>query len=334
MKLLDQYLYAIESYLPADIRQDFSRELRANIEEMLPEHPTQSQVYEVLKALGNPLRLAEEYTPNKKYLIGPAFYHTYVWVLKLVVTLTVMVAVLFTMLDWAFTLSSSVDLVDAIVGFIVNFMAAAVNGAIQGTFWVTFAFIIVERTGAAQAGIGLYSKDWTPDDLPQYVSENSHYISRLETAVEMVFLVLGTSFIYLRPDLIAIFLNIDSNHIETIPFFNLIQLNHYMLALLILMLTNLIILLGKIIWARWSRSLAIANLIVNVFNALFVLVLIFDTNILNPKFATSINQALDLSSPAANQWLLATKVVTVLIIMGALAWDSIQPFRKLKRHTK
>lgn len=334
MRLLDQYLYAVESYLPADMRQDISKELRANIEEMLPEHPTESQVYETLKSLGNPLKLAQEYHSNKDYLIGPAFFHTYLWVLKLVVSVTVAVAVIFAMLDWALTLSSSVTIVETIIAFVVNFMAAAVNSIIQGTFWVTLAFIIVERTGADYTGIGLNAKDWTPDDLPQYIPADSHDISRVETVVEMVFLVLTTSFIYLRPDLIAIFLNTESNQLKPIPFFNITQLNHYMLALLILILANLILLLGKIIWARWSTPLAVANLIINLFSAIFVLVMMFDPNILNPEFATSINEVLNLPSATGEQWLLATRIITVLIILGTLTWDTIHPFRKLTRHTK
>ena len=73
MNLIDRYVYSVAEYLPGDIANDVTRELRSNIEDMLPENHTEEDVYRVLEELGNPLELAKEYHPGKRYLIGPGF---------------------------------------------------------------------------------------------------------------------------------------------------------------------------------------------------------------------------------------------------------------------
>ena len=38
MKLIDRYIYAVTSYLPEEAREDVGKELKSNIEEMLPDN--------------------------------------------------------------------------------------------------------------------------------------------------------------------------------------------------------------------------------------------------------------------------------------------------------
>ncbi|NLZ83527.1 MAG: hypothetical protein GX915_07675 [Clostridiales bacterium] len=91
MKLIDRYIYAVTGYLPEETREDVGRELQSNIKEMLPDNPSEDQVYKVLVDLGNPWELASEYNSKKRYLIGPIYYHNYISVLKLVIGICIAV---------------------------------------------------------------------------------------------------------------------------------------------------------------------------------------------------------------------------------------------------
>jgi hypothetical protein len=92
MNLIERYLYAIKKYLPEEIREDAGKELRANIEDMLPVDYTDDDVYQVLMNLGSPRKLANEYNSQKRYLIGPGYYDNYISVLKKVIGMFVSVA--------------------------------------------------------------------------------------------------------------------------------------------------------------------------------------------------------------------------------------------------
>jgi uncharacterized membrane protein len=86
MNLIDSYLHAVTENLPETTREDVISELRANIYDMLPCDYTENDVREVLVKLGNPVRLADDYSERKKYLIGPALYDSYLsYITKLVV---------------------------------------------------------------------------------------------------------------------------------------------------------------------------------------------------------------------------------------------------------
>ncbi|HEX3020784.1 MAG TPA: hypothetical protein VHP81_00125 [Lachnospiraceae bacterium] len=73
MNLIERYVYDVTKNLSVGTREDVGRELRSNIEEMLPENATDNEIHEVLEKIGNPSRLADEYNPKKRYLML-AFY--------------------------------------------------------------------------------------------------------------------------------------------------------------------------------------------------------------------------------------------------------------------
>ncbi|MGD9886564.1 MAG: hypothetical protein AB7T03_01220 [Bacilli bacterium] len=64
--------------------EEVKKELRANIDDMLPNNPTEQQVLEVLKTLGNPRILASNYLGKPKYLIASEWMDDYLHILKVV----------------------------------------------------------------------------------------------------------------------------------------------------------------------------------------------------------------------------------------------------------
>jgi uncharacterized membrane protein len=86
LKLIDSYLHSVTENLPETTREDVISELRANIYDMPPYDFTETNVREVLVKLGNPVRLADDYSERKKYLIRPDLYDSYLsYITKLVV---------------------------------------------------------------------------------------------------------------------------------------------------------------------------------------------------------------------------------------------------------
>ena len=112
MELVDRYLKAVGTYLPADQRDDILRELSEDIRSQIEEREselarplTEAEQEAILKQRGNPIRLAARYRQEDctvafgRQLIGPALFPFYIKVLSFNLGLTfTVVAVIFTAL--------------------------------------------------------------------------------------------------------------------------------------------------------------------------------------------------------------------------------------------
>ena len=92
MELLDRYLQAVRKHLPWQRQDDIIAELRANLEAQLEDKEaelgrplTKEEAEDWLKQIGSPIQVAARYQ-RQQYLIGPALFPTYSYVLKLVLT--------------------------------------------------------------------------------------------------------------------------------------------------------------------------------------------------------------------------------------------------------
>src|SRR5271166_694959 len=90
MELLDRYLQAVKKHLPWQGQDDIIAELRANLESQLEEKEaglgrplTATEAEAWLKPIGAPALMAARYQPQR-YLIGPALFPTYWFVLRTV----------------------------------------------------------------------------------------------------------------------------------------------------------------------------------------------------------------------------------------------------------
>ena len=88
MELLDRYLQAVKKHLPWQRQDDIIAELRANLEAQLEDKEaelgrplTTGEAEDWLKQMGPPMQVAARYQPQQ-YLIGPAVFPTYWFVLR------------------------------------------------------------------------------------------------------------------------------------------------------------------------------------------------------------------------------------------------------------
>jgi len=92
MELLDRYLNAVKRHLPWERQDDIIAELKANLEAQLEDKEAElgrklgsDEMKAWIKELGPPIQVAARYQPQR-YLIGPALFPTYSYVLRLVLT--------------------------------------------------------------------------------------------------------------------------------------------------------------------------------------------------------------------------------------------------------
>ncbi len=331
MSLIDRYILAVTESLPEDIRTDVGEELRSNIEDMLPENATDEDIREVLEKLGNPKKLAQEYNPSKRYLIGPEMYDSYFAVLKVVVGIVVTVILAITLLDWVIKGPQAAEEVKTWVRLSGDIISAVITGGFQAAFWVTLVFVVMERSGINENQLPFAKKGWSIEDLPTAPVSEKSKISRGESVLTLFFTILVVVLLYLRPKLIAMYIT-DNGKTEIIPLFNTDRLQLYILAILILALVQLCVTAWKFVHGRWTIPLAIANSIQNLASCVFVIVMLNDRQLFNAGFLQKVAGWIKISeSQFTEYWFWGTLLFTVVIFTGISIWDSVSAFYKCRR---
>ena len=327
MNLIDRYVFAVTEHLSDNNRKDVADELRSNIEDMLPDHPTDKDIREVLEKMGNPRKLADEYNPTKRYLIGPTHFDSYISLLKLVTGIVVSVVLGVTLLGWVVDIPNNSNY----VGLITDLIGSAVSAAIQAAVWVTIVYAILERTGVSEGQIPFSKKTWTVDDLPTGAVPPSKKISRAETGLSLFFTLLFVSVLYFNPNLIAMYIH-ENSTTTIIPLFSEERLSLYLIGIILITLVQLVIIVWKFIQSKWNLPLAIANAVQNVASSVFIILLLSDKQLINREFLTGIARLTNASaSQMINNWYHTTSYVIIIVFIVICVWDSISAFIKAKK---
>ena len=89
---MERYIYQVVRHLPKSQREEIGLELRELIEDMWEQS---GDMTEVLQELGDPAVFAKQYRGEEGYLIGPEYYDTYFWLLKVVLFCSLIPVALF-----------------------------------------------------------------------------------------------------------------------------------------------------------------------------------------------------------------------------------------------
>ena len=333
MNLIERYIYAVTRYLPEDNREDVALELRTNITEMLPDDYTDDDVRLVLAELGSPGDLAGRYDLSKRYLIGPAYFDTYMAVLKLVVTIVIAVSLGVTLLSWL--LRAPVNWYEAphIGTLVQDILSAVITGGLQGAFWVTIVFVILERSGVDAAEMPFTGENWTPDDLPE-MPEDSTVISRADSVFAIVFSLLFASLLYFRPDLIGVHFRAADGAVQSYPLLNLDQLGIYMPFILILTLGQLVFFVWGFITKHWTKGLAVYNVLLNLASIVLALVMLADAALVSREFLTEITARWSLSAASVSTWTERIKLAIGVIVIISGLYDAGQGVYRAAKHRR
>ncbi|NLB78729.1 MAG: hypothetical protein GX796_07765 [Clostridiaceae bacterium] len=322
MNLIERYLYAIKKYLPEEIREDAGKELRANIEDMLPVDYTDDDVYQVLMNLGSPRKLANEYNSQKRYLIGPGYYDNYISVLKKVIGMFVSVALSIAFLVWIVESPAYWYQVNNITKLFVNLITSGIAGVMQSALWVTIVFIILERTEVEVGYIPFFNKKWTPNDLPELPVDEKMRISRGETVFSMFFTILVTALLYFRPQLIALFRTGENGSIDITPLLDIDRLQFYIPVIIVLALVQLGMFIWKFIAEIWSLPLAILNAVYYAAICILVIMMLIDHALVNPEFISVLSSIAKVPIETVSAWIIKGKLIFGFAFIGMCAYDS------------
>ena len=168
MELLDRYLQAVKKHLPWQRQDDIIAELRANLESQLEDKEaglgralTTAELEDWLKQIGPPMQVAGRYQPQQ-YLIGPAIFPTYWFVLR-------------TAFTWALVIYGIMSAVQIVMG------NAAWTAVLEAVLRVPFVLLITAACvtsifAAIELAVTRYpvkfpaltslNADWSPATLP------------------------------------------------------------------------------------------------------------------------------------------------------------------------
>jgi len=160
MTLIDRYLHAVRSFLPASRQDDIIRELSDDIysqaadrEEALGRPLTDAETGALLRQFGHPMLLAAKYRPQRQ-LIGPPLFPFYWFALK-----TALGAALIVHGAIALAMVVGGQPADRIIGPLAAF---PFGPAVTVFGWVTLAFAGIQMVMPHLRGIDA----WNPDRLP------------------------------------------------------------------------------------------------------------------------------------------------------------------------
>jgi hypothetical protein len=196
MELIDRYLQAVRFWLPKNAKQEdllaeLGEDLHSQIEakeDELARPMDQAEVSAILKACGNPMRVASRLGPQR-YLIGPTLFPIYLFVLKMVLLCILLPVFVFILGPINFA-NSGGNLAQAILAtfgglWSGGFVAAAV---------ITLVFATLEATHAV-AGIEC---KWDPAKLPS-IEKRPRKTSFVHTVSELFFNIFGIVWLLLIP---------------------------------------------------------------------------------------------------------------------------------------
>lgn len=180
--LIDRYVADVARRLPAPLRADVGEELRAGLLDAIDDRraadpaltPEQAERAAVA-ALGDPAVLADGYLPERRYVIGPAYYDEWSTLLRTLLAIVPATAATASLVIglWADDAGFFGVLGDAVwLGLVV-----AVNIA----FWVTVTFWLLERSGTPLRDGE--PRPWHPDDLPPAAPERTITVADLAWGV-------------------------------------------------------------------------------------------------------------------------------------------------------
>jgi hypothetical protein len=166
--LFERYLQAIRKHLPWGRQDDILAELRANLESQLEDKEeergrplTEGEMIDWLKQLGSPMHVAMRYRPQQ-YLIGPAIFPMYWYVIRLTLPLTAAIYTVVNGLLIGLQTSGAPSIGEAIskMPSVLMMVAAWMTGVFAGLEYV------INHYPNVHLPISGWSRNWNPSELP------------------------------------------------------------------------------------------------------------------------------------------------------------------------
>lgn len=333
-ELVNRYIYLVIRRLPKDQKEDIKLELQELIDDMIEET---GSVHAALTKLGDPALLSKKYREDSGYLIGPEYFDTYLWFLKIILLCSLIPIMIVTIFDGIRTAS----LEAASVGMVVNYTVSITTelfsnllSSLLGTFGgVTLVFAIMEHQ---KIKIDMKKKNaadslpWTPEDLSPLPNKKA-VIERKDSIVNIVFITLFCVFLIVAPHFFAIILTVDKETIN-IPIFNLNDWSLIMPLFVGSLLIGLIDEIVRLVMGIYCRVVMISNLIAGTLQIILSFIILKALPLWNselPSFFEKFpKEAKDLhilqNTQALSNVILAIVVCITILEMGVTIYKTMR----------
>lgn len=313
MDYIEKYIYAVIKNLPEKDREEVSRELRANIMDMLGDDQSDAHVISTLEKMGNPNEMSLEYLGKDDYLIGPRLYYKYIEVLKVIF----FVGLIIGLISFSVDLFANVDNFNSfsdILTLIAGGIGNVISTVIGFVFWVTVVFAVIEKTKSYDEIFGSIDKEFKVNSLKEIPKKSSKKISKVEMAFAVFFTVLFLWLFLMRSDLIAIY----GLGQAPVPVFNRSVIENVSWLILFSGALSILLSILKFVIGRWNEILGVFAAIYALISlGIFILIITRD-NLFNERFLSYVDQGVSTANLNFDIYERLPSILNVMIAVSCI----------------
>jgi hypothetical protein len=304
---MDRYIYQVIRRLPKAQRDEVRMELEELISDM---HADRDSMEEVLTELGDPAEFAKQYQSGQKYLIGPEYFDTYLWFVKVVLICSAVPILIVSLISAigempAFTSQNAAPvIIRAAAGGLIDGVADALLSCISAFGVLTLIFAVMERKKiqievkkAEKWSVESLSEErkapsarWTPKTL-EPVPDKKALISRGDSVAGIVFIVIFTVLLIFAPHFFAAYFT-EGETITTVPLFNLEQWGMILPVFVISLLIGLIDEILRLVIGVYGKLVMISSILCGTIQLVLSAIVLKVLPVWNPDFVPEVVQAL------------------------------------------
>jgi len=279
--MIERYIYDVTRRLPESAREEVTKELKANIGDMMPEKPSDAEIEKVLVELGDPRLLANEYRGTKRYLVAPEWMDDYLEVLKIVLIVFGAISLVFGLLE-SLKAPEATGLFLTILEVLGEVLGGVFSSLCQGFALVTLVF----------AGITYWSKKggkdtWGIKCLPPLPEKQTIKFSKAGVIAELVVtLVFGIIWIYVlinNASIIGWYEDTEGWHLLA-PLFTASAITPLVPLFVLSLGLSLVSCISKLISGHWSFLVAGIHTLEETFSIILMFVFIGQDGLFNEAF--------------------------------------------------
>lgn len=355
---MDRYIYQVIRRLPGAQREEVRMELEELISDM---YADKGSMEKVLTELGDPAAFAKQYQNDRQYLIGPEYFETYLWFVKVVLICAAVPILMISLITAIGKIpeTASSNMIPAIARAIAEGLTAGITDALLSCISafgaVTLLFAVLERKKiqlelkkAEKWSVTDLSEDrkipvsrWTPGFL-EPVPDKRAMISRGDSIVGIVFIIIFSVLLIFAPHFFAVIFQKDGV-VKMVPIFNLEQwgtiLPVYILSLLIGLADEIL----RLIVGVYCRLVMISNLVCGGVQIVLCVVILKALPLWNPNFAQELEAVRMTLGDFGERWithwnsdlvsngLLTVMVAVTLLEIGVTVYKTLRYGSSVRR---
>ncbi len=334
MNLIDAYIHEVTRRISKDKRDKTNLELKSTIEDMLPEDYSELDIKEVLKKLGNPIEVAAKYQDTPRFLISPTVFDTYIRTLKLVIPWAILITIIVQMIESIVLYNGEGALLTAIIKTISITISHIISVIIYVLFWITVAFIVIERSEGKNISIPLIKKypEWTPDDLAKVkIIPKEKTISLSDN----IFSFLGIaifSFAYFNANhLLGIYSSHNKDGLKFVmPIFNQDVLLSFAPIILCCIVLSVALTLWKLKVSQWTMFIVVTNALLQCIGVIVFILMAIHPDLIHSPAVPYIAAIMGTTSATILVAIDRILFISIAIAIIANAFDIYNGFKKAR----